>query len=136
MTPTNYWKKPDKYSLDGKTLLHSTSYDINEEADRIWKGSSNKKYWIITVISSISDMPKCIWSWKNGVCTYLVTAISFLIEDTKVFWKLYIVAKVYAYHKYAIFFISKVDFTKVIAFSNTPQMYLYTGTFLQGDMVW
>ena len=32
---------PDKYSLDGKTLLHSPSYDINKEANRISKGSSN-----------------------------------------------------------------------------------------------
>ena len=32
---------PEKYSLDGKTLLHSPSYYINEEANRIYKGSSN-----------------------------------------------------------------------------------------------
>ena len=36
-------KIPEKYSLDGKTLLHCPSYDINKEADRISKGSSNKK---------------------------------------------------------------------------------------------
>ena len=32
---------PEKYSFDGKTLLHSLSYYTNEEADRIYKGSSN-----------------------------------------------------------------------------------------------
>ena len=32
---------PEEYSLDGKTLLHSPSYNINKEADRISKGSSN-----------------------------------------------------------------------------------------------
>ena len=46
--------------------------------------------------------------------TYLVTAVSFRIEDIKVFWKLYIDAKFYADHEYAIYFIPKVNFTKVI----------------------
>ena len=41
---------PEKDSLDDKTLLHSPSCDINKEADRISKGSSNKKYRIVLFI--------------------------------------------------------------------------------------
>ena len=45
--------KPDKYSLDGKTLLNCPFNDINKEASWIWKGSINNKYQIILVISSV-----------------------------------------------------------------------------------
>ena len=52
-------KKTGKYCSDAETLLHSPSYDINEDADRMWKGSSNKKYRIIMVISVVADVLKC-----------------------------------------------------------------------------
>ena len=55
-------KKTGKYCSDAKTLLHSPSYDINEEADRMWKGSSNKKYRIVMVISVVADVSKCTWN--------------------------------------------------------------------------
>ena len=43
-----------------------------------------------------------------------VTAVSFQIDNIKVFWKFYVD------QEYAIYFISKVSFTKVITFTNTP----------------
>ena len=55
------YKKTGKSSSDGKTLLQIPIYDINEEADRIWKGSSNKKYRIVMVISSVVDVSICTW---------------------------------------------------------------------------
>ena len=62
-TGTGTVQKSGKYSLNGKTLLHSPSYDIyiNGEADGIWKGSSNQKYQIVMIISSVIDVLKCIW---------------------------------------------------------------------------
>ena len=51
----------------------------------------------------------------------------------RVFRKLYIDAKFYADYEYAIYFISKINFTKVITFLNTPQMYRYTRTFWYRD---
>ena len=59
----------------------------------------------------------------------LITAVSFRNEDIQVYWKLYIEAKFYADYEYAIFFISKVNFTRVIMFPKTPQMYGYRRTF-------
>ena len=57
---------------------------------------------------------------KKWHYTYLVTAVSFRIKDLKVYWKLLIDAKFYVDDEYAIYFISRVNFTKVIAFPNTP----------------
>jgi len=63
---------------------------------------------------------------KNCPLHYLVTAVSFRIEDIKVCWKLYIDAKFYADHEYAIYFISKVSFTKVITFPSTHKGIIVT----------
>ena len=67
---------PEEYSLDGKTLLHSPSYDINKEADRISKGSIDKKYRIVLILSVVADVSKCTWNFFNVHYTYLVTAVS------------------------------------------------------------
>ena len=79
-------------------------------------------------------MPKCTWKKHYGHYTYLEAELSVRKKDMKACWKLYIDAKFYADHEYAIYFILKVSFTKVIAFPSTPQMYRYTGTFPERDM--
>ena len=78
-------------------------------------------------------MPKCTWKKHYGHYTYLEAELSVRKKDMKACWKLYIDAKFYADHEYAIYFISKVNFTKVIIFLNTLQIYSYTRTFQYRD---
>jgi len=111
---------PEKYSLDGKTLLHSPSYDINKEVDRISKGYINKKYRIVSILSVVADVSKCTRKKIYVHYDYLVTAVSLWRNYIKVFRKLYIDAKFYADHEYGIYFILKVNFIIVIVIPNTP----------------